>query len=158
SAVEFEPAPAITGARPAAVCTHSSTTRRCSSWLRVEVSPVVPTGTSPCTPAAIWRSTSHPNAPSSRPPPAPEGVTGAVKTPRNRERVMAQEAVTSPGVNRTVWEAPDNMSSERAPATRAVCLVHQCVGGPLAPKVHLRRALLSAGCAFAAAALAVAGG
>jgi len=50
SAVEFEPAPAITGTRPFASSTQISTTRICSSWLRVADSPVVPVGTSPCEP------------------------------------------------------------------------------------------------------------
>ena len=45
SAVEFEPAPAITGTRLAATSMHSSMTRLCSSWESVGLSPVVPTGT-----------------------------------------------------------------------------------------------------------------
>src|SRR5580704_18676523 len=49
------------------------------------------------------------------------------------------------------------MSAKHAPARRAR-QVRQSVGGHLAPKIHLRRALLSAGCALAAAAIAAAGG
>src|SRR5438552_1796249 len=44
SAVEFDPAPATTGTRPAASCTQISMTRLCSSWLSVADSPVVPAG------------------------------------------------------------------------------------------------------------------
>ncbi len=51
SAVSLEPQPAITGTRPATVSTHSSTTRLYSAWLKVAASPVVPTGTTPCTPS-----------------------------------------------------------------------------------------------------------
>ncbi len=80
STVELDPAPATTGTRPAATSTHSSTTRRCSAWLRVAVSPVVPTGTSPCTPPAIWRSTSARKAASSMAP-SLNGVTRAGRTP-----------------------------------------------------------------------------
>src|SRR5687768_18368342 len=48
----LDPAPAMTGTRPADVLTQSSTTRICSSWLSVGDSPVVPTGTRPCVPSA----------------------------------------------------------------------------------------------------------
>ncbi len=58
SAVLFDPAPAITGTRPAANFTTASTTASCSSWLSVGLSPVVPTGTSPADPSAICQSTS----------------------------------------------------------------------------------------------------
>ena len=58
SAVEFEPVPAMTGMRPRAVSITISTTRLCSSWVRVGDSPVVPQGTSPSVPFATWNSTS----------------------------------------------------------------------------------------------------
>src|SRR5262245_625262 len=48
----------MTGTRPAAASMHSSTTRRCSSWVRVGDSPVVPHGTRPCAPWSICHSTS----------------------------------------------------------------------------------------------------
>src|SRR5665213_2499927 len=75
--------PAITGTRPAATFTHSSTTRRCSSWLKVADSPVVPAGTRPCTPPAICRSTRRINASSSTAPSA-NGVIKAGRTPWKR--------------------------------------------------------------------------
>jgi len=53
SLVELEPAPAITGTRPPASLMHHSTTRLCSSWFTVGLSPVVPTGTRPWVPSAI---------------------------------------------------------------------------------------------------------
>ena len=52
SEVEFEPVPAMTGTRPRAASMTSSTTRLCSSWLRVGDSPVVPQGTMPSVPLA----------------------------------------------------------------------------------------------------------
>src|SRR3954451_13168576 len=60
---------------------HHSTTRLCSSWLRVGLSPVVPTGTSPCVPSAICQFTSARNADSSSEP-FLNGVTKAVNDPR----------------------------------------------------------------------------
>src|SRR5918997_3903984 len=81
SAVEFDPAPAITGARPLAWSMHHSTTKLCSWWLRVGLSPVVPTGTSPLVPSAICQSNNARNAPSSTDP-FLNGVTSAVKDPR----------------------------------------------------------------------------
>ena len=83
SRVELEPAPAITGTRPAAVRMHRSTTRRCSSWERVAVSPVVPTGTRPWTPPEIWRSMRATKASSSTAP-SRKGVTRAGITPLNK--------------------------------------------------------------------------
>ena len=68
SAVELEPAPAITGTRPAAASITSSTTRSCSAWERVGNSPVVPTGTRPWVPCSMCHSTSAPSAASSIPP------------------------------------------------------------------------------------------
>src|ERR1700704_6416273 len=82
SAVELEPAPAITGTRFLAVLMHSSMTCLCSSWLSVGLSPVVPTGTSPCVPSAICHSTSCWNALSSTCPPL-KGVINAVNEPLN---------------------------------------------------------------------------
>src|SRR5580692_3083421 len=82
SRVEFEPAPAITGTRPSAPSMHHSTTRLCSSWLTVGLSPVVPTGTRPLVPSAICQFTSPRKAASSSEP-FLKGVTRAVKDPRN---------------------------------------------------------------------------
>src|ERR1700712_1390890 len=81
SLVEFEPAPAITGTRPAASSIHHSTARLCSSWLSVGLSPVVPTGTRPWVPSAICHPTSARKAASSSDP-FLKGVTRAVKEPR----------------------------------------------------------------------------
>src|SRR5262249_28214243 len=80
SAVELEPAPAITGARPRACSMHHSTTCWCSLCESVGLSPVVPTGTSPLVPSASCQSTSRGNAPSSREP-FLKGVTSAVNEP-----------------------------------------------------------------------------
>src|SRR5690242_14841966 len=80
SSVELEPAPAMTGTRPAAVLTHSSTTCRCSSCDSVEASPVVPQGTRQWVPLAIWRSTKATNALSSTLP-LRKGVTRAGMDP-----------------------------------------------------------------------------
>src|SRR5712691_6816863 len=82
SLVELEPAPAITGTRPLASSMHHSTTRLCSSWLTVGLSPVVPTGTSPWVPSVICQFTSERNAASSSEP-FLNGVTKAVNDPRN---------------------------------------------------------------------------
>ena len=82
SAVELEPAPAITGTRFFATLMHNSTTRLCSSWLSVGLSPVVPTGTSPCVPSAICHSTNRSNDASSTLP-SLKGVTSAVNEPLN---------------------------------------------------------------------------
>src|ERR1700674_4181795 len=81
SLVELEPAPAITGTRPAASSMHHSTMRLCSSWLPVGLSPVVPTGTRPFVPSAICQLTSPRNAASSSEP-FLNGVTKAVNDPR----------------------------------------------------------------------------
>ena len=80
--VELEPAPAITGTRPLLSSMHHSTTRLCSSWLKVGLSPVVPTGTRPWVPSEICQFTSERNAASSSEP-FLNGVTKAVKDPRN---------------------------------------------------------------------------
>src|SRR3569832_1997299 len=60
---------------------HHSTTRLCSSWLSVGLSPVVPTGTRPLVPSAICQFTRPRNAASSTEP-FLNGVTRAVKDPR----------------------------------------------------------------------------
>src|SRR5258705_11340115 len=65
SLVEFEPAPAITGTRPRTSSMHHSTTRLCSTWLTVGLSPVVPTGTRPWVPSAICQCTRERKAASS---------------------------------------------------------------------------------------------
>ncbi len=59
-----------------------STTRLCSSWLSVGLSPVVPTGTRPCVPSAICQSTKARKASSSTLP-SFIGVTSAVIEPLN---------------------------------------------------------------------------
>jgi hypothetical protein len=82
SAVEFEPVPAITGTRPSAASTQTSTMRLCSTWLTVGDSPVVPTGTNPSVPSSICHFTSLRNASSSKAPLA-NGVTRAVSEPVN---------------------------------------------------------------------------
>src|ERR1700730_5584262 len=81
SLVELEPAPAITGTRPPASSMHHSTMRLCSSWLKVGLSPVVPTGTRPWVPSAICQPTSPRKAASSSEP-FLNGVTRAVNEPR----------------------------------------------------------------------------
>ena len=65
SVVLFEPAPAMTGTRPLTCATTISTTRLCSSWESVGLSPVVPTGTSPVEPFSICQSTNARSAASS---------------------------------------------------------------------------------------------
>ena len=50
SDVELEPVPAMTGMRLRAASMTISTTRLCSSWLRVGDSPVVPHGIRPSVP------------------------------------------------------------------------------------------------------------
>src|SRR5258708_14511898 len=81
SRVELEPAPAITGTRPLASSMHHSTTRLCSSWLTVGLSPVVPTGTRPFVPSAICQPT-RARKPASSSEPFLNGVTKAVNEPR----------------------------------------------------------------------------
>src|SRR4030081_3623644 len=81
SLVELEPAPAITGTRPFASSMHHSTTRLCSSWLTVGLSPVVPTGTRPWVPSAICQLT-NPRKAASSSEPFLNGVTKAVNEPR----------------------------------------------------------------------------
>src|SRR5438132_12573998 len=82
SLVELEPAPAITGTRPLASPMHHSTTRLCSSWLTVGLSPVVPTGTRPLVPSEICQFT-RPRKAASSSEPFLNGVTKAVNEPRN---------------------------------------------------------------------------
>ena len=86
SAVEFDPAPAITGTRLPATSTQISTTRLCSSWVSVGVSPVVPTGTSPLVPCSICHSTKLAKAFSSTAH-SRKGVMSAVIDPLNIERL-----------------------------------------------------------------------
>src|ERR1700716_4170170 len=81
SLVELDPAPAITGTRPPASSMHHSTTRLCSSWFTVGLSPVVPTGTRPWVPSAICQFTKPRKAASSSEP-FLNGVTKAVNDPR----------------------------------------------------------------------------
>src|ERR1700748_1670485 len=81
SLVELEPAPAITGTPPLAPSIHHSTTRLCSSWLTVGLSPVVPTGTRPLVPSEICQFTSERKAASSSEP-FLKGVTKAGNEPR----------------------------------------------------------------------------
>lgn len=85
SRVALEPAPAMTKARPAATLTVVRITASASSSLSVAASPVVPTGTSPVTPAAICASISFSSAGVSTAP-SRNGVTRAVKTPASRRR------------------------------------------------------------------------
>ncbi len=79
----FDPAPAITGTRPPAASTAISTTRRCSAWLSVGLSPVVPTGTIPSVPWPICQSTKAANASSSTDPSSRMGVIRATSEPLN---------------------------------------------------------------------------
>src|SRR5690348_4580706 len=72
----------MTGTRPLTSSMHHSTTRLCSSWLSVGLSPVVPTGTRPWVPSEICQFTSERNAASSSEP-FLKGVTRAVNDPLN---------------------------------------------------------------------------
>ena len=67
---------------PSPTSMQISTTRLCSSWLSVGLSPVVPTGTRPCVPSAICHSTKARKASSSTAP-SRNGVTSAVIDPLN---------------------------------------------------------------------------
>src|SRR6185312_16241731 len=87
-------APAITGTRPAASSTQISTTRICSSWLKVGDSPVVPQGTSPWLPCSICHETSLRNAPSSTLP-FFIGVIRAGMEPLMRSRTLVMGKVPS---------------------------------------------------------------
>src|SRR6185436_1764452 len=82
SSVELEPVPAMTGTRPRATEMQSSVTRRCSSWLNVGDSPVVPQGTTPWVPSVICQSTKASNAFSSTFP-LRNGVISAQIEPLN---------------------------------------------------------------------------
>src|SRR5690349_7255102 len=93
SAVLLEPAPAMTGTRPFASSTQTSTTLLCSAWLSVGLSPVVPTGTRPCVPSAICQLTRSRKAFSSNVP-SRNGVTKAVNEPLN---LAFDIAFTPPG-------------------------------------------------------------
>src|SRR5580658_10514724 len=63
-------------------------TASCSSWLSVGLSPVVPQGTSPFTPPAIWASSSASNASQSIDWSSRKGVTSAVYVPSKDAAVM----------------------------------------------------------------------
>src|ERR1051326_2520022 len=80
--VEFEPVPASTRQRLFAVVTASRITCSRSSCESVGDSPVVPMATTPVMPAAICASINFLKAESSMPP-SRNGVTTAVKVPRN---------------------------------------------------------------------------
>jgi hypothetical protein len=82
SSVLLEPVPAITGTRPRASAMHISMTALCSSGLSVGLSPVVPTGTSPCEPCSICQWTNFRNAGASTSP-FFMGVMSAGKEPLN---------------------------------------------------------------------------
>src|SRR4051812_25503696 len=84
----------MTGTRFAAASITTSMTRMCSSWVKVGDSPVVPTGTSPSTPAAICSSTRRRSASSSRRS-RRNGVTSAVMTPSN----IAHSYITPPAIH-----------------------------------------------------------
>ncbi len=70
----------MTGTRPRAASMVAVMTAPCSSWESVGLSPVVPTGTSPCVPLSICQSTRARNRSKSTMPPS-KGVTNAVTDP-----------------------------------------------------------------------------
>src|SRR5207249_10006858 len=76
------PPPALLCARPLASSRHHSPTRFCSSWRKVGLSPVVPTGPRPWVPSAICQLT-RPRMAASSSEPFLNGVTKAVNEPRN---------------------------------------------------------------------------
>ena len=88
SAVEFDPVPAMTLARPAADSTTRAMTRSCSSCVSVGDSPVVPTGLSMGVPSATCQSTSERSAASSTAP-SRNGVTRATVQPANIRPFLA---------------------------------------------------------------------
>lgn len=61
--VLLDPAPAMTGTRPATRSTTKRATSSSSSCVIVELSPVVPSGSSASVPASSWKSTRRPSAP-----------------------------------------------------------------------------------------------
>ena len=73
----LDPVPAMTWQRPAAASIVTSIKRRCSAWLSVGDSPVVPTGTTPVIPCSIWNATFAASRSSSTLP-SRNGVTIAV--------------------------------------------------------------------------------
>src|SRR5258706_25384 len=89
--VSFEPAPAITGTRPAACSTQTRTTRKCSSADRVAASPVVPQGTSAAEPSAICQSMKSRYAISAKAPSSTNGVTSAGIDPENMANKLLRE-------------------------------------------------------------------
>ena len=78
-----------------------STTRRCSSWLSVGLSPVVPQGTRPCDPDAICQSIRARNACSSIAP-SLKGVTSAGIEPWNfaRSLIALRPSIVRPAARR----------------------------------------------------------
>src|SRR5689334_10316844 len=72
----------MTGTRPLAIWTVWATTSRCSSRLKVALSPVVPHGTSALEPSPICHSTKSANVSSATRPPE-NGVTSAGIEPKN---------------------------------------------------------------------------
>src|SRR5919199_533047 len=103
--------PTMTGSRPRAAWTAARTRRSLSSSDSNGPSPVEPRISSPCTPAATWKSTSVSTDASSTWPSAPSGVMSAGTMPRSTAGGMASpgEMVTrSPPQNLS-----DTVSSDR---------------------------------------------
>src|SRR5215210_5096864 len=94
-AVLFDPVPATTETRPLVMRTTVSMTSRSSSSLRVGDSPVVPQGTRPCMPWAIWNST-RPSKASTSTSPFLNGVTRAVNAPLNISLLQFKVLVEAP--------------------------------------------------------------
>ena len=88
-----------TGTRPFASSMQISTTRLCSSWLSVGLSPVVPTGTRPWVPSSICQFDMRRGTPPRRRLPFANGVTRAVIEPRNGV-VMGVSLCRSVGLQR----------------------------------------------------------
>src|SRR5262249_2718363 len=122
SAVELEPAPAITGARPRACSMHHSTTCWCSLCESVGLSPVVPTGTSPLVPSASCQSTSPRNASSSSEP-FLKGVTSAVNEPWKLVLAVMRRSSGGAGARPAINQYPLAAEEDRAgrPLGTAVC-------------------------------------
>src|SRR5215475_13060729 len=99
--------------RPRAASMTISTTRRCSSWLKVGDSPVVPHGTMPSVPWATCISTSCFSLASSTLP-SVKGVTSATMEPWNMGRIV------KPSMARAVRERKSFHSSTQAGNTSSV--------------------------------------
>src|SRR5258708_11660339 len=95
SAVELEPAPAITGTLPLATSRQSSTTRLCSLWLSVGDSPVVPHGTRPCVPCSICQAMKF-WKPRSSTAPLRNGVIVATNEPWNMDLLREASVLRRP--------------------------------------------------------------